>query len=86
MKQSTKQQKQDEREWGGFQEMGEFVWNNGEFQGGGQKFRVAHSKKILTDRDEKGERYFMIVRYSLLYVEHYRCTTNHSCIEILPYQ
>ena len=66
MKQSTKQQKQDEREWGGFQEMGEFVWNNGEFQGGGQKFRVAHSKKILTDRDEKGERYFMIVRYSLL--------------------
>ena len=45
--------------------MGEFVWNNGEVQEG-QKFRIAHSKKILTDRDEKGERYFMIVRYSLL--------------------
>jgi hypothetical protein len=65
MKQSTKQQKQEEREWGGFQEMGEFVWKNGEVQEG-QKFRIAHSKKILTDRDEKGERYFMIVRYSLL--------------------
>jgi hypothetical protein len=55
MKQSTKQ---DERDWGGFQEMGEFVWE-------GQKCRVAHSKKILTDRDEKGERYFMIVKYSI---------------------